>query len=379
MKIKNYPFCIFLVSFLILGLVTSCVNETSVLTQTPSPLITTQYPTTLNMLQTTSITPSPLITTQCTPTLNMLQTKTITPFPTDYPLIWVALEQTRVAALQSPTPPPGGALIWPGPTPDPIQLELPLGTPLGEGVLTEDVGMHMSQYMGSFYGNLLAWVTETEDGKAILVYAGVDANDQEQGLLYVVREGTIWDYFGDRIKLPARSGRPDIINAVGKRLIIETEDRDTFYFDVPAGQFAASLTEILPTMTPGPTLTPRVTATFPSGDDVANEMNVSSLWSINKDLTFFINPGDDEDWFLFYLPSSSDIVISLRDLPVPCGLVWITNSVFPTELGSDMNPSLNDKVIQIQDAEAGYYAIGVVALTDAFSSNNPYTLRFSKE
>ena len=108
-------------------------------------------------------------------------------------------------------------------------------------------------------------------------------------------------------------------------------------------------------------------------------MNGSSLWPINKDLTFFINPGDDEDWFLFYLPSSSDIVISLRDLPAPYGLVWITNSVFPAEFGSDMNPSLNDKVIQIQDAEAGYYSIGVVALTDAFSSNNPYTLRFSTE
>ena len=57
-------------------------------------------------------------------------------------------------------------------------------------------------------------------------------------------------------KIPTRSGRPEIIDAIGKRLIIETETGDIFYFDVPAGQFASSLTAILPTMTPGPTLTP---------------------------------------------------------------------------------------------------------------------------
>ncbi len=358
MKIHNYPVYMFLVFFFTLVLVPSCGKETSIPTQTPSLLITKQY----------------------TPTLDKLQTKTTTPFPTDYPFpkrtILVALEQTRVVALQSPTPPPGGAIIGMGP---PIQLGIPPGTPMGDGVLTDLAGMHMSQYMGSFSGNLLVWVTEIEDGKATLVYAGVDANDQEQGLLFVVREAPFGDPYGERIVLPNRSGKPTIVDAVGQRLIIETEDGNTFYFDVPSGMIAPSMDATLSTMTPGPTLTPRVTPTFPSGDDVTNKMYGSSRWPINKDLTFFINPGDDEDWFHFYLPSTSDIVISLRDLPAPYGLVWIYDSVVPAEFGVDENLSLNDKVFQIQGAEAGYYYVGVVALTDAFSSSNPYSLRFSTE
>ena len=293
--------------------------------------------------------------------------------------IWEALEQTRVAALQSPIPPPGDAIIVMGPTPDPVQLELPHGTPMGDGVLTDDVGMHRSQYMGSFHGNLLVWVTETEDGKAILVYAGVDAYDQEQGRLYVVREGTIWQGFGEKFVFPTRSGKPTIIDAIGSRLIIETENGDTFYFDVPASRFAASPTEVLPTMTPGPTLTPRVTPTFPSGDDVTNRISDSSLWPINKDLELFINTIDDEDWFQFYLPSTSEIVISLRNMPAPYGLVVISGSGDPFVLGQDIEPSLDDKVVRAQDAEAGYYIVGVSALTDAFSGSNPYTLRFSTE
>ena len=80
--------------------------------------------------------------------------------------------------------------------------------------------------------------------------------DQQQGKLIVVRKGTIWVFFGDHIDLPTRSGRPEIIDAVGKRLIIETELGDIFYFDVPSGKFANSLNETLATMTPGPTLTP---------------------------------------------------------------------------------------------------------------------------
>lgn len=374
MKGYHFPIYLLFVLFLAMVLVSSCVNEPSIPTQTPSPHIAQQYPTTQIMVETETSTPGITATKTIQP---------IMPYPTDFPpakmTIWEAIEQTRVAALQSPIPPPGGAIIGRGPTPDPIQLELPSGTPMGDGVLTKDVGMHMSQYMGSFHGNLLVWVTETGDGKAILVYAGVDADNQEQGLLYVVREGTIWQGYGEKFVFPTRSGKPTIIDAIGSRLIIKTEDGDTFYFDVPAGQFAATLTEILPTMTPGPTLTPRVTPTFPSGDDVTNWISDASMWPINEDLKFFINTIDDEDWFQFYLPSTSDIVISLRNLPAPYGLVVIYGSGDPVVLGQDIEPSLDDKVIQAQDAEAGYYIIGVGTLTDAFSSSNPYTLRFTTE
>jgi hypothetical protein len=250
---------------------------------------------------------------------------------------------------------------------------------MGDGVLTDQVGFAMAEYMHTFSGNLHTWFMYDEEGRAIIVYAGVNHIDPEQGELIVVRKGTIWGNYGDRIKFPTRSGRPEVIDAVGKRLIIQTEMGEIFYFDVPAGKFAPSLSATIPTMTPGPTLTPRVTSTFPSGDDVTNNMYGANTWPINKDLTFFISPVVDEDWFHFFLPSTSDVVISLRDLPAPYGLVWVYDSVVPAEWGQDINPSLNDKLIRIQDAEAGSYLIGVVALTDAFSSSDPYTLRFSTE
>jgi hypothetical protein len=177
---------------------------------------------------------------------------------------------------------------------------------MGDGVLTDQVGFAMAMHMHSFNGNLLTWFMYDEEGRAIIVYAGVNANDPEQGELIIVRRGTIWDGIGDRIKIPTRSGRPEITDAVGKRLIIETEMGDTFYFDVPAGKFALSLTAILPTMTPGPTLTPRVTSKPISGDDVTNSMWGAGIWPLNSDLTYFIAPGGDEDWFLFYLPATDD-------------------------------------------------------------------------
>lgn len=128
-------------------------------------------------------------------------------------------------------------------------------TPMGDGVMTDQVGFHMSQLMNSFDGNLYTWVIYHDEGKATIVYAGVYTKDIQQGKLIVVREGTIWDRMGDHIDIPTRSGRPVIIDAIGQRLIIETEMGDIFYFDVPAGKFADSLTEVLPSMTPGPTPT----------------------------------------------------------------------------------------------------------------------------
>ena len=128
-------------------------------------------------------------------------------------------------------------------------------TPMGDGVMTDQVGFHMSQLMHNFSGNLHTWVMHDDEGRATIVYAGVYTIDEQQGKLIVVRKGTIWGAMGDHIDIPTRSGRPEIIDVVGKRLIIETEMGDIFYFDVPSGKFASSLSEILATMTPGPTPT----------------------------------------------------------------------------------------------------------------------------
>ena len=249
---------------------------------------------------------------------------------------------------------------------------------MGDGVLTDQVGFPMAMQMHTFDSNLFSWFMYDEQGRAVIVYAGVNTRDPEQGELIVVRRGTIWDGIGDRLQIPTRSGRPEITDAVGKRLIILTEGGDTFYFDVPAGKFAPSLTEYLPTMTPGPTLTPRVTSAPLSGDDVSNTRWGIGSRPLNQDFTYFISPGDDEDWFHFYLPSPTDVQISLRNCPAPYSL-WVFYTGDLHEMGKNLDPSLSDKTIQLQGAEAGHYYIQVAALTDLFSSDNPYTLRFSSE
>lgn len=91
---------------------------------------------------------------------------------------------------------------------------------MGEGVLTTRIGTHKGEVMGNFDENRLAWVTKDHLGPSIIVYAGVDIPDEQQGMLYVVREGTTWEGYGDQVLLPTRSRRPEIIDAVGNRLII---------------------------------------------------------------------------------------------------------------------------------------------------------------
>ena len=309
-------------------------------TDTPSPSITTQSPPTLTIPPTIKATPE-------TPPTTIAQPTTTTPKP-------------------SPTrkPSPTGTLIP--------------GTPMGDGVLTKGIGMHMGEVMRNFDGNLLAWVTNDHMGRSIIVYAGVDIPNEQQGKLYVVREGTIWEGYGDQVLLPTRSGRPRIIDAIGKRLIIQTEGGETYYFDVPSGKIAPNLTATLATMTPGPTLTPRTSPTPRSGDDVANFPRRARIRSRNKDLRYFIDPGRDEDWFIFYLPSSADVTVSLKDLPDNYGLIVLFTNNYE-ELGRNLEPSTADKIIYIPDAETGFYYVGIIGLNDAHSSSKPYTLRFSTE
>jgi len=307
-------------------------------TDTISPSITTQSPPTLTIPPTIKATKVVIPTTIAQPT-------TTTPLPS----------QSRTPTT-SPT-------FYPG-------------TPMGEGVLV--LGMHPAEQMGSFAGNQRAWQTYDHLGRRVIVYLGVYTSDKEQGVLYIVREGTIWNFYGDRVEIPTRSGRPRIIDVIGKRLIIQTEGGETYYFDVPSGKIVPNLTATLTTMTPGPTLTPRTSPTPISGDDVANHPRTARVRSLNEDLKYFIDPGGDEDWFEFALPSSADVTVSLKDLPDNYGLIVLSASNYE-ELGSNMEPSTADKIISIPDAEIGFYYVGVIGLNDAHSSCEPYILRFSTE
>lgn len=303
-----------------------------------------------------------------------------TPFPTDYPYpkrtILVAMEQTKVAALKSPTPPPGGAFLSAGPTPNPVQLGPPPGTPMGEGVLTNGVGMHMGEVMGNFDGNLLAWVKYDENGQSTIVYAGVDLDDEDQGVLYVVREGTIWEGYGDRVIIPNRSGKPTITDAVGERLIIQTEGGDTFYFDVPSGKFAPSLTATLPTMTPGPTLTPRVTSTPLSGDDVTNNPARAGNRPFNTDLKYLVESNGDIDWFRFHLRDTKTIQVKLSDVPTPYQM-HIVYAGDVEYIGHATEYDKKDKTFVFENTLPGFYYVSVASLNNSFDPESTYTLRVS--
>ena len=305
-------------------------------TDTPSPSITTQSPPTLTIPPTIKATPE-------TPPTTIAQPTTTTPLPS----------QSRTPTT-SPT-------LYPG-------------TPMGEGVLV--LGMHPAEQMGSFAGNQRAWQTYDHLDRQVIVYLGVYTSDKEQGVLYIVREGTIWNFYGDRVEIPTRSGRPTIVDAIGERLIIQTEEGETYYFDVPSGKFAPSLTATLPTMTPGPTFTPRISPTPISGDDITNNPGKAGYRRLNMDIQYFINPSGDEDWFRFSLASKTNITISLRNLPEEYGLIVIFNH---NEIGRSMKFSANDKEINISNAEPGTYTVGVTSLDGAYNQEEPYTLRFSTE
>jgi hypothetical protein len=59
---------------------------------------------------------------------------------------------------------------------------------------------------------------------------------------------------------PEKYGAVHIVQEAKFRLVLKTDNENTFYFDVPAQKYVSSLTEIVPTITPIPspftTITP---------------------------------------------------------------------------------------------------------------------------
>jgi hypothetical protein len=173
---------------------------------------------------------------------------------------------------------------------------------MGDGVVTANVGNPIEFMMRLFIPSELAWVGTLANTK-VIVYAGRDGSDEKQGLVIVVREGTIWDPIGARFESPARDGGLRIVDAVGARLVLQAADGGRYYFDVPAGQFVDSISVVVPTMTPGPTITPRPTGPVYHDDDAPDSpMTVFERSPVNSNLFFQIQGKDDEDWFSFYLP-----------------------------------------------------------------------------
>jgi hypothetical protein len=91
-----------------------------------------------------------------------------------------------------------------------------------------------------------AW-QELINGNYITVFAGSLVSNPQHGIVIVQMETPR----KTRIYLtPDQSGATKITSANGFRLVVETADSKTYYFDVPAQRFVNSLDEIVPTITP---------------------------------------------------------------------------------------------------------------------------------
>jgi hypothetical protein len=62
--------------------------------------------------------------------------------------------------------------------------------------------------------------------------------------------------FDEQILTPTQNGGVHVVSEQKDRLTLVSTDGTTYYFDVPARRFVASLTEVVSSATPPPTYTP---------------------------------------------------------------------------------------------------------------------------
>jgi hypothetical protein len=93
-----------------------------------------------------------------------------------------------------------------------------------------------------------AW-QELINGNYILIFAGSLARDPDQGVILVESDspGGSGGYL-----TPGKNGAVRIVEVKGYRLVLETQTKVIFYFDVPARSFVNSLDEVVSTATPRP-------------------------------------------------------------------------------------------------------------------------------
>jgi hypothetical protein len=95
------------------------------------------------------------------------------------------------------------------------------------------------------------------DGEYVTIQAGALAKDPEQGVLFIWRTYAGREHHRVAMYLtPEKAGSIRTVDVQANRLILNTEDGQVFYFDMPGERFVASLEEVVPTITPIPTALP---------------------------------------------------------------------------------------------------------------------------
>jgi len=90
---------------------------------------------------------------------------------------------------------------------------------------------------------------EIINNEYVTVFAGAGRKDPEQGILIVETENPLRFRF---YNTPQKSGSVKIIDFKGFQLVLQAENEEIFYFDVPGQQFIITLGESVPTITPMP-------------------------------------------------------------------------------------------------------------------------------
>jgi hypothetical protein len=255
------------------------------------------------------------------------------------------------------------------------------GSIAGHGVLFSSEAPFLSEGAdaGAYELQDLSWEQWTYDS-FINVWAGQMRETPSQGVVWV----QIMPHYNPHqdiviVKSPVPAGGLTIVGAVGERLILESDQGQTFYFDVPALRFVETLDEEVPTATPiSPTTSNASQETSDDAPDVPFHVDVNDVQPENTNVSFFINSPNDSDWFYFNSRKPGTIKVSLIPRTGNYGLrvVWLENELGEGQIvGEDLAGS-GQKKITISDAASGNYLVRVWSLDGSYSESQPYTLRF---
>jgi hypothetical protein len=176
---------------------------------------------------------------------------------------------------------------------------------------------------------------------------------------------------------PIQAGELTITGAVGERLVLTSEQGQTFYFDVPSLRFVDNLEEIVPTATPAPLLT-REPSFGPTDDAWDEPVYLANFQLEDTDLNYYINSPADYDWFAFISQAEGRLNVSLVPRGNNYGLrvVLVDQDGNGTIVGEDTSPGGGAKQVVVENAPSGNYIVRVWSLDGTYDESQPYTLRF---
>jgi hypothetical protein len=266
------------------------------------------------------------------------------------------------------------------PMPEQILATKLEGTLSGFGILRSiepPVILHGDE-AGAYELSSLAWEEWTYDS-FIIVLSGYMSASPTQGILWV-QITPHHRLYQDRLVIPSpvQAGKLTITSAGGERLILNSEQGQIFYFDVPVLRFVGTLEETIPAATSMPETPLTAAEDAPNIPIDTFTFQQFSSKHANIPLDSFINSSEDYDWFYFRSNTSGTITVSLIPRSGNYGLrvVLVDRNQLGAILQEDTTLGNGRKQVVISDAPSGDYLVRVWSLDGSFSESLPYTLRF---